>query len=111
MNNKAFWFASGVAGTLVTAFGGMLMTGVWLAGKTAFVGKVVLDRMGATGDEVLEDSTEICARCGSLNDISTLPKCRHKVCLECGLAVGKAVVCPIEDCFEDFFQFKVNNIN
>lgn len=104
MNTKAFLVAMSVAGSVFTLFGGVVGAAVWMAGKTAIVGKLVYDRYSST-KEVQSDLP--CECCGNSENVVVVPKCKHNVCLRCGSEVGRNEVCPIRNCYESFFQFTV----
>lgn len=106
MNNKAFWVVTGVAGTAVTAFGGVVGTGLWLAGKTAYIGKLALDHFGVRTEQ---PKVVHCVICDSDCEVCTQTNCGHAICAKCGLSIGRNRVCPYETCFDNFFRFTLIN--
>jgi hypothetical protein len=110
MTTRSLWIATGIAGTAITAIGGVVGSGLWMAGKAAVMAKIASDKWGSLGN--LETSvTPECCLCCSQVDVVTVPKCSHLVCLECGRREGKSLVCPVPSCYEDFFRFKLNSIS
>jgi len=107
MSSNALILFTGLGGSLVTLLGGWIGAGLWMAGKTALVGKLMLDNMAEEG---IVHHGDICFVCGERGDVVTLPKCYHNACMPCVSSVGKNVVCPLSTCFETFFQFSVNNL-
>ena len=111
MTTRSLWIATGVAGTAITAVGGVVGAGLWMAGKAAVVAKFASDRWGipSMGGSATAEPRK-CSLCDSEVDVVSVPKCSHLVCLECGKREGKSLVCPVLSCYEDFFRFKLNSI-
>ena len=106
MNNRAFWILTSVAGTALTTFGGAVGAGVWLAGKTAYVSKLMMDNFGSKGGLDITECT-VCSVCESNQRVTVVPQCGHIVCEECGVRIGANRVCPVANCYENFFRFTV----
>lgn len=110
MTTRSLWIATGVAGTAITAIGGVVGSGLWMAGKAAVMAKFASDKWSSVGDFETSGNPQ-CLLCSSRVDVVTVPKCSHVVCLECGKREGKSLVCPVPSCYEDFFRFKLNSIS
>ena len=80
-----------------------------MAGKTAFVGKVMMDKIAGSTSLAGNSSDAKCLLCETGTDVITVPKCMHTVCSNCATRDGKNIVCPVEDCYETFFHFTINN--
>ena len=107
MADRAMWIIMGVTGTALTVFGGATGAAVWMAGKTALVGKYIYDKFGVS--ESRDGIHDSCALCNSRKDVVTIRNCKHTVCLDCGRNKGNSVVCPVNDCFADFFEFQIDH--
>lgn len=105
MSDRSLLIAMGLTGTAFTLFGGTAGAAVWMAAKSAIVGKYVYDRFqGSSGTEA--NSTR-CTLCNGEYSVTVVSTCKHQVCIICAKGKGDSVVFPVDDCAADFFEFHV----